>query len=54
MSNKMYNGKYRIVVSLDENEYQMLRKLAFDMEMTLNEMLREVAKSVARDRMVNG
>lgn len=34
------NGKYRVQVSLSESEYQLVRKLAFEMEVTVNECLR--------------
>lgn len=37
---KEVNGKYRVQVSLSEYEYQLIRKLAFEMEVTVNECLR--------------
>lgn len=39
MANKV-NGKYRIQVSLSDEEYKLIRKLAFEMEVTVNECLR--------------
>lgn len=49
MALKIQRGKYRVQVSLSEEEYQLLRWLAFEREMTVNELLKSVALSVARD-----
>lgn len=43
------NGKYRIQVSLTESEYQLLRKMAFDMEVTVNELMRVIAVRAAEE-----
>lgn len=43
------NGKYRIQVSLSENEYQKLRKMAFDMEVTVNELMRVITVRAAEE-----
>lgn len=48
------NGKYRIQVSLTEEEYQALRALAYDKEVTVNELLRILAINIARDFVENG
>ena len=34
------NGKYRVQVSLSEEDYKLIRRLAFEMEVTVNECLR--------------
>lgn len=47
---KEIRGKIRIQVSLSDSEYQILRKLAFDMEVTVNECLRMCALAVAKQQ----
>ena len=54
MANVMVRGKYRIQVSLTEEEYKVLRWMAYQREMTVNELLRVVTLEVARDFKVNG
>lgn len=43
MPKKDERGKYKIQVTLTEIEYQKLRKKAYEMEMTLNRALVELA-----------
>lgn len=45
---KPTRGKHRIQVSLSEQDFQLIRKLAFDMEVTVNECLRMCALALAR------
>lgn len=40
MAKKKINGKYRVQVSLTDEEYKLIRKLAYEMEVTVNECLR--------------
>lgn len=54
MAIKMYRGKYRIQVSLTEEEMKILRFMAFEREMTVNELLKVIALEVARDYKVSG
>lgn len=42
-------GKYRIQVSLSEEEYQKLRQYAFDLDITVNELLRIVTLNAAEE-----
>lgn len=49
MAITMQRGKYRVQVSLTEEEYQLLRWMAYQQEMTVNELLRYVTLSVAKD-----
>lgn len=49
MATKEVRGKHRIQVSLSESDYQLIRKLAFDMEVTVNECLRMCAIAVAKN-----
>lgn len=51
---KEHKGKYRLVVSLSEEEYRLLRKLAFEMEVTVNECLRLCAVEAAREKEMDG
>lgn len=37
---KEIRGKHRVQVSLTDKEYQLIRRLAFEMEVTVNECLR--------------
>lgn len=43
------NGKYRVQVSLTESEYQLLRKMAFEHEVTVNELMRVVSVQAAKE-----
>lgn len=45
---KPINEKYRIQVSLSEAEYQLLRRYAFERELTVNELMRVVTVEAAR------
>lgn len=49
---KTTNGKHRVQVSLTPDEYALIRKLAYEMEVTVNECLRictlEEAKEYAK------
>lgn len=54
MAKMMKDGKYRIQVSLSESEYQKLRRMAFEKEVTVNELLRVVTVRAAEDWIVNG
>lgn len=54
MALSIQRGKYRVQVSLDEKEYQLLRWFAFERDETINVMLRRVALEVARDYKKNG
>lgn len=46
---KLTNGKYRLVVSLTPAEYEKLRRMAFDNEVTVNELLRVVTVRAAEE-----
>lgn len=54
MAISLQRGKYRIQVSLTEEEYQLLRWYAYEKELTVNELLRVVTLSVAKDYKENG
>lgn len=41
---KKINGRYHVQVSMNERDYQMLRKLAYEREITVNECLRELVR----------
>lgn len=49
MALKEYKGKYRIQVSMSRQEYEIVRKVAYEREMTVNELLRVVALEFARE-----
>ena len=46
---KKSSGKYRIQVSLSDAEYQLLRRMAFDREVTVNELMRLVTVKIAEE-----
>lgn len=50
----LVRGKYRIQVSLTEEEWQLLRWMAYEREVSVNELLRIVTLEVAKDMKVNG
>lgn len=54
MANVMVRGKYRIQVSLTEEEYKLLRWMAYERELSVNELLRTVTLEVAKDFKQNG
>lgn len=54
MAISLQRGKYRIQVSLTESEYKLLRWMAYEREMTVNELLRVVTLEVAEDYKKNG
>lgn len=54
MAISIQRGKYRIQVSLSPEEYRLLRWMAYEREMTVNELLRVVTVSVAEDYKRNG
>lgn len=51
---KLINGKYRIQVSITEKDYQLLRRMAYDLELTVNELLVKEAVRAAEDYVRNG
>lgn len=54
MATNLIKGKHRIQVSLTESEYQLLRRMAFEKECTVNELMRIVTVSVAKEFLVSG
>lgn len=42
------NGKYYIQVCMTRDEYEILRKKAYEMEMTVNRAVKELAIRAAR------
>lgn len=54
MAISIQRGKYRIQVSLTREEYELLRWMAYEREVTVNELLRIVAVEVAKDYKKNG
>lgn len=50
----LVRGKYRVQVSLTEEEWQLLRWMAYEREVSVNELLRIVTLEVAKDMKVNG
>lgn len=54
MSLKIVRGKYRLQVSLNEKEYELLRWFAYERNETVNVMLKRVALEVAKDYKQNG
>lgn len=54
MAISLQRGKYRVQVSLSESDYKLLRWFAYEKEMTVNELLRVVTVSVAKDYKKNG
>lgn len=54
MAISLQRGKYRIQVSVSEEDYKLLRWFAYEKELTVNELLRVVTLSVARDYKKNG
>lgn len=54
MAISIQRGKYRIQVSLTPEEYRLLRWMAYERELTVNELLRVVTVSVAEDYRKNG
>lgn len=47
MALKEHRGKFRIQVSMSKDEYEILRRIAFERELTVNELLRVVAMEFA-------
>lgn len=54
MALSIQRGKYRLQVSLNEMEYELLRWFAYERNETVNVMLKRVALEVARDYKKNG
>lgn len=46
---KTTNGKHRVQVSLTPEEYALIRRLAYEMEVTVNECLRICTMNEAKE-----
>lgn len=51
---KMVNDKYRIQVSITEKDYQLLRRMAYELEMTVNELIVRISVRAAEDFIKDG
>lgn len=51
---KMINGKYRIQISISETDYQKLRRMAYDNEVTVNELIRVLSVRAAEEYIKEG
>lgn len=49
MALKEHKGKFRVQVSMTRQEYEIVRKVAFEREMTVNELLRVAALEFSED-----
>lgn len=49
MALKEHRGKYRVQVSMTREEYLIVRRIAYEREMTVNELLRVVALEFAKE-----
>lgn len=45
---KKINERYHVQVAMNEKDYQMLRKLAYDRQLTCNETLRVLVRESSR------
>lgn len=48
------NGKYRIIVSINPKDYELIRRLAYEMDLTVNECLRVVTLEEAKQFLKDG